>query len=367
MVDILDDRPLKGRGTISNRVGRFEAHARMRTDDGWARAGHDGWDEEADLEVAAATQVRLDASRSVISYNDSPDVNFDRSINPYRGCEHGCVYCFARPSHAYLGHSPGLDFETILYAKRDAPALLAKELRARGYTPQPIALGANTDAYQPIERTERITRGVLEVLRDFRHPVGIITKSPLVLRDLDILAPMAADGLARVSVSITTLDRGLARKLEPRAGTPQRRLDAVRQLSQAGVPVSVLASPMIPALNDAELESILAAAKEAGATQGHYILLRLPRELADLMEEWLRLHAPDRADHVLSLIRQCRDGGRNHAEFGTRMRGTGPYAQLLAARYKLAVKRLGLDQRRWSMRCDLFRPPPQAGDQLALF
>ncbi|MDZ5647233.1 PA0069 family radical SAM protein [Nitrospirillum sp. BR 11828] len=367
MVDILDDRPLKGRGTHSNRAGRFEAHSRLRTDDGWARMGSDGWDEEADLATSPATQVRLDTSRSVISYNDSPDVNFDRSINPYRGCEHGCVYCFARPSHAYLGHSPGLDFETILYAKRDAPAVLAKELRAKGYVPRPIALGANTDAYQPVERTERITRGVLEVLRDFRHPVGIITKSPLVLRDLDILAPMAADGLARVAISITTLDRDLARRLEPRAGTPQRRLEAVRQLSQAGVPVSVLASPMIPALNDTELEAILAAAKDAGAHQAHYILLRLPRELAGLMEEWLRLHVPDRADRVLSLIRQCRDGGHNHTQFGTRMRGTGAYAQLLAARHRLATRRLGLDQRRWDMRCDLFQPPPQPGDQLALF
>ncbi|MDE1149495.1 MAG: PA0069 family radical SAM protein [Azospirillaceae bacterium] len=367
MVDILDDRPLKGRGTASNRVGRFETHTRMRTDDGWARAGNDGWDEDADLGRSPVTQVRDDASRSVIAYNDSPDVPFDRSINPYRGCEHGCVYCFARPSHAYLGHSPGLDFETILYAKRDAAPLLAKELRARSYVPKPIALGANTDAYQPIERTEGITRSVLEVLRDFQHPVGIITKSPLVLRDIDILAPMAAAGLASVAVSITTLDRDLARRLEPRAGTPQRRLDAVRELSRAGIPVSVLASPMIPGLNDTELEAILAAAKEAGAAQGHYILLRLPMELADLMEEWLRQHVPGRAEHVMSLIRQCRDGGRNHAQFGTRMRGTGVYADLLAKRFRLAIKRLGLNERHWGLRCDLFQPPPQAGDQLALF
>jgi len=359
MVDELPDRAVKGRGAVSNRSGRFEAGGRVRIDDGWAP-------DEEDL-PPLRTELLNDASRSIISRNDSPDIPFDQSVNPYRGCEHGCIYCFARPTHAYLGLSPGLDFETKLFRKPDAPALLEKELRAKGYVCKPIALGANTDPYQPVEREEWLTRRILEVCRDFNQPVGVVTKSALVTRDLDILAPMAAEGLASVAMSVTTLDRDLARVMEPRASTPARRLAAIRELADAGVPVAVLASPMIPALNDHELESILEAAAAAGATSANQILLRLPLELAGLVEEWLRTHVPDRADRVLSLVRQSRGGELYRSGWGTRMKGTGPYAEMLRARFKLAVKRLGLNERRWELDCTRFRPPPRAGDQMALF
>ncbi|WP_119677358.1 PA0069 family radical SAM protein [Indioceanicola profundi] len=360
--DLLPDRAVKGRGAVSNRTGRFEREVRQRTDDGWSRP-----EVLAEETPPLRTTLADDATRTIIARNDSPDIPFDRSINPYRGCEHGCVYCFARPTHAFLGLSPGLDFETRLFRKPDAAKLLAAELRRKGYEPRPIALGANTDPYQPVEREQRITREVLEVLRDFRHPVGIVTKSHLVTRDIDILAEMAADGLAMVSTSITTLDRDLARTMEPRAGTPQRRLDAIRALSSAGIPTAVLASPMAPGLNDHEMESILEAAAEAGATYASYILLRLPLEISGLFEEWLHAHAPNRAARVLKLIREMRDGQLYQAGFGTRMRGTGPYADLLSRRFKLACRRLGLNDRRWDLDCGKFRPPPAPGDQLGLF
>lgn len=364
MIDQIPDQAIKGRGAVSNAAGRFEAHTNARIDDGWQRWDDDGAEEQT---PAPATTLLPDRSRTVITYNDSPDIPFDRSLNPYRGCEHGCVYCFARPSHAYLGHSPGLDFETRLYVKRDAPAQLAHELRAAKYRCRPLTLGANTDPYQPVERDEGVTRGVLQVLADFRHPVAIITKSHLVTRDIDILAPMAAAGLASVALSITTLDRDLARRLEPRAATPARRLDAVRQLAQAGIPVSVLASPMIPGLNDDGLEDILDAAAQAGARSASYILLRLPRELAGLMEEWLRAHAPQRADKVLNLIRECREGELYKSAFGKRMKGSGVYAELLAQRFRLALKRYDLTRRMVDLDTTAFAPPPGPGEQLRLF
>ncbi|PWC32575.1 PA0069 family radical SAM protein [Azospirillum sp. TSO35-2] len=362
-MDEIQRPPMKGRGAVSNATGRYERDTRVLTDDGWSG---DGWGGNEALSDPIRTIVAAASARSIITRNQSPDVAFDQSVNPYQGCEHACIYCFARPTHAYLGLSPGLDFETRLFAKRNAAELLAKELRAKSYVCQPLALGANTDPYQPIERTEGITRRVLEVCRDFRQPVCLITKSALVLRDLDILAPMAADGLATVSLSVTTLDRELARVMEPRASTPGRRIDAIRALNDAGVPVSVLASPMIPALNDHELEAILEAAVAAGATGASYILLRLPLEIADLFEEWLRVHAPNRADRVLSLMRQSRDGALYRSGFGTRMKGSGPYAELLRGRFAIACKRLGLGGRHWQLDCSRFRPPPAAGDQLSL-
>jgi len=363
MAEELPDRPVKGRGAVSNRTGRFETHATVRIDDGWLLADPDG----DGGPPRPRTTLAVDAAKSVVARNDSPDVPFDRSVNPYRGCEHGCVYCFARPTHAYLGLSPGLDFETRLFWKPDAPALLERELRRAGYVADVLALGANTDPYQPVERETGLTRRILEVLRDFRHPVGVVTKSALVLRDLDILAEMARDGLASVAVSVTTLDRDLARAMEPRASAPARRIAAIRALSEAGVPTAVLASPMIPGLNDHELEAILEAAAQAGAGTANTILLRLPLEIADLFREWLEAHVPDRAARVLSLMRQSRGGALYRSAFGERMRGTGPHADMLARRLALARRRLGLDRRRWDLRTDLFRPPPRPGDQLALF
>ncbi|MBJ7414407.1 MAG: PA0069 family radical SAM protein [Niveispirillum sp.] len=358
-VDVLAPQALKGRAAVSNQGSRFDREQRVRVDDGW---GCDGG-----LPEKVRTVVMADTARSIISRNDSPDVPFESSVNPYRGCEHGCVYCFARPTHAYLGLSPGLDFETQLFAKRDAAQLLAKELRSRSYVCKPLALGANTDPYQPIEREEGITREILAVCRDFNQPVSIITKSANVLRDLDILAPMAVQGLARVAMSITSLDRDLARTMEPRASTPGKRLDAIRALSGAGVPVAVLTSPMIPALNDHEMEAILEAAAEAGATAASYILLRLPLEIADLFGEWLREHYPDRAERVLSLVRQTREGALYRSDFATRMKGTGAYAELLRSRFRLAIKRLGLDRRTWDMDCSRFRVPDAPVKQLSLF
>jgi len=360
MDDVLPDLPRKGRGAITNAAGRFEPHATMRIDDGWHR-------DDDDAAPALRTHVASDASRSVLSKNDSPDLPFAQSINPYRGCEHGCVYCYARPTHAYLGLSPGLDFETRLFAKHDAAKLLAAELRKPGYKPLAIALGTNTDPYQPIEREHKITRQILETLAAFSHPFTIVTKSDLIARDLDIVAPMAARRLAHVFVSVTTLDRDLSRKLEPRAPTPAKRLAAIEALAQAGVRVGVMAAPMIPALNDAELDAILAAARDAGATSAGYTLLRLPLELKDIFDQWLDAHAPMKKKHVLSLIRGARGGALNAAEFGTRFVGTGPYAALLNQRFKKARARLGLDRNDWSLDLSQFRPPPQKGDQLALF
>jgi DNA repair photolyase len=356
---ILPDRPVKGRGAVSNPAGRFEPASRHRIDDGWERP-------EEGEPARPPTIVRVDATRTILARNESPDLGFDRSINAYRGCEHGCVYCFARPTHAYFGLSSGLDFETRIFVKPDAPRLLAAELRRKGYDPAPIAMGTNTDPYQPLEREHRITRGVLEVLRDFRHPFTIVTKGHLVTRDLDLLGPMAEANLCRVGLSVTTLDRDLARKLEPRASTPARRIEAIRLLAEAGVPVGVMAAPMIPALNDWELERILEAAAEAGASWAAHTVLRLPHEIKDLMREWLEAHAPLKAKHVLSLVRDMRGGRLNDPNFGARMKGEGAYAEALSLRFRLAAKRLGLDRKQAPLDCAQFKPPPRAGDQLAL-
>ena len=354
----LDDRPRKGRGAVSGRDGRYERYAHVAVDDGWSI------DEEM---PPLATTVTRDTTRRIIARNASPDVPFDRSINPYRGCEHGCIYCFARPTHAYLGLSPGLDFESRLFYKPDAALLLEQELRHPKYDCDLIALGTNTDPYQPIEREYEITRRILEVFARFNHPVGVVTKSALVLRDIDILAPMAVKGLAQVCVSVTTLDRELSRRLEPRATTPPRRIETIRRLSEAGIPTGVMAAPMIPALNDAELEAILEAAYEAGARIAGYVLLRLPLEIKDLFQEWLRVHAPLKAEHVLGLIRETRGGAMYDATFGRRMRGTGPYAQLLERRFDLACRQLGFNAERFKLDPSQFRIPPSPGDQLDLF
>ena len=352
-------RPARGRGALSNPSGRFEPVRAEPFDDGWAREG----EETAFLPERIPTEVIPDRTRSIITRNDSPDVPFDRSINPYRGCEHGCSYCFARPSHAYLGYSPGLDFETRIVAKHRAARLLRVELRRKGYRPGTLALGSNTDPYQPVERELRITRSLLEVLAEARHPVGVVTKSAMVLRDLDLIAPMAEEGLAQVMISITTLDPQLARRMEPRAAAPARRLATVRSLADAGVPVGVLASPMIPALNDSEMEAILEAAAGAGARSAGFILLRLPRELKDLFFEWLDAHYPTRSGHVESLLREARGGSLYRARFGERMRGKGPWADLLAARFSVAARRNGLAGRLPPLRLDLFRPPAPRDDR----
>ncbi|MBI3899733.1 MAG: PA0069 family radical SAM protein [Gammaproteobacteria bacterium] len=362
---IPDAKPLtrtvhKGRGAASNTDGRFESHRHEADDDGWGAL---------DEAVARpATTVQVDAARSVISRNDSPDVPFDQSINPYRGCEHGCVYCFARPSHSYLGLSPGLDFETRLFAKPDAAARLIDELRAPSYRPSPIALGINTDAYQPVERRLRITRSILEVLAACDHPLTIVTKSALVERDLDLLAPMAKKNLVQVFFSITTLKHELARKLEPRTTAPQRRLQALQTLSAAGVPTGVLVAPVIPVLTDGEMESILEAAHTAGAGHAGYVLLRLPHEVKDLFKEWLVLHAPLSAEHVMARVREARAGKEYDSTFGSRMTGHGEYAQMLGHRFRLACRRLGLNARdHVDLDTTRFRAPMAAGDQLALF
>jgi DNA repair photolyase len=345
-------RAHKGRGAVSNRSGRFEPESRAAFDDGWGSI-----DEPA---TPLDTQVTVEKTRSILARNDSPDIPFDRSINPYKGCEHGCIYCFARPSHAYLGMSPGLDFESKLVAKPDAAAALRAELSRSSYRCEVIALGANTDPYQPIERQWRITRSVLETLRDCRHPVSIVTKSNLVLRDLDILSEMAAQRLASVYLSITTLDRALARRMEPRAPTPERRLDAVRALNAAGVPAGVLVSPVIPALNDVDIERVLTAASEAGARAAHYILVRLPLEIADLFSEWLDTHYPDRAERVRNLIRDTRGGKLYDSRWGTRMRGEGVYADLIARRFQVTAHRLGLDRGMPPLDCTLFQRPTKS-------
>ncbi len=322
----------KGRGAVSNATGRFEALTVEDFDD--------GWDDPDKYPPKVPTQLFVDTAKSVITYNQSPDVGFDRSINPYRGCEHGCAYCFARPSHAYLGLSPGLDFETKLFYKPNAPVLLKAELSAKNYRPAPIALGINTDAYQPVERQVKLTRRILEVLQLTRHPVSIITKSALIERDLDLIAQMAQQGLIHVSFSITTLNPYLARRLEPRAAAPKRRLQTLATLAAAGVPVSVMVAPLIPMLNDSELETILQKAKEAGALDAGYVLLRLPHELKDLFTEWLQTHEPLKVQHIMNRIYDARGGKAYDATFGVRMRGAGEYADLLAQRYHLAMKKL---------------------------
>ena len=325
-------------------------------------------DADGDAPAPLGTTVLDEACRTIISRNSSPDIPFDRSINPYRGCEHGCVYCYARPSHAYLGLSPGLDFETRLFAKAEAASVLARELAKPGYKPQPIMLGANTDPYQPIERSRRITRAILEVLSAHRHPVMVTTKSALVVRDLDLLAPMAAAGLASVAISVTTLDAPLARIMEPRASSPRRRLEAMAALAEAGVPVMVLAAPMIPFVNDHELEAILAAAARSGATSAGYTLLRLPLELKDGFTAWLEAHLPDRAGRVLGRLRDCRGGSLYVSDFGERMRGKGDYAELLAQRFAVACRRLGLASGRGTanLDCSQFQAPAAESRQLRL-
>ena len=327
----------RGRGAQSNDSGRFEAEARVAFDDGWQSL--------EDLPPFKTT-VGLDTSRKVITRNDSPDIGFDRSINPYRGCEHGCVYCFARPTHAYLGLSPGLDFESKLLAKPDAPELLEKELAASGYEPRMIAIGTNTDPYQPIEREHKIMRGILEVLERAGHPVGIVTKSALVTRDIDILQRMAKRNLAKVAISVTTLDPKLARTMEPRASTPPKRLEALRQLSAAGIPATVMVAPVIPALNNSEIERILDAAAHAGVKEASYVLLRLPLEVRDLFREWLMANYPDRYRHVFTLIRDMRGGRDYNSQWGTRMKGTGPMAWMIGRRFEVACEKLGLNKRR---------------------
>jgi DNA repair photolyase len=347
----------RGRGARSNRAGRFESELREAFDDGWESLG--------ELEPFK-TQVHNETAKSIIARNDSPDVGFDQSINPYRGCEHGCIYCYARPTHAYLGHSPGLDFETKLYAKVNSAELLERELANPRYVPKVIALGAVTDPYQPIERDRRITRSVLEVLDRTSHPVGVITKSALVVRDRDILAHMASRGLAKVAISVTTLDRKVARKMEPRAATPPRRIEAIKALSEAGVPVSVMVAPIVPAINDSEIERILEAAWDAGAVEAGYVLLRLPLELKELFREWLATEFPDRAAKVINVLRSMHGGKDYVAEFGLRQRGTGPYAEHIGMRFRLAAKRLGLNERHLRLRTDLFRRPVAKGGQFSL-
>ncbi len=347
-----------GRAAQSNPANRFDRLQSQAVDDGW------------DLPPDAPphrTEVTVEKPRKVITRNTSPDLPFDRSLNPYRGCEHGCIYCFARPTHAYLGLSPGLDFERRLIARPDAPRVLADELSRPGYQVAPIAIGTNTDPYQPIERDRGIMRAILEVLRDFRHPVAITTKGVLIERDLDILGPMAEAGLAHVGISVTTLDPTLSRVMEPRVPSPTRRLQTIERLAAAGVPVRVMASPMIPALTDHELESILAAARKAGATTAAMITLRLPLEVSELFRDWLHQHFPDRAARVMARVREIHGGRDYDPAFGKRFSGQGPWADLMRARYRGALRRLGYHENSPALRCDIFKIPPRAGQQLSLF
>ena len=350
----------KGRGAVSNRAGRFAHQSSEEVVDEWA--------EELDALPKLATVVRAEAAKSIISRNQSPDVPFEQSINPYRGCEHGCVYCFARPTHSYLDLSPGLDFETRLYYKQNAPELLESELRKPGYICKPITIGANTDPYQPIEREHRITRRLLETMLEYRHPVSLITKGALIERDLDVLSELARLNLVSVHVSVTSLDRDLKRNLEPRAASASARLRMIERLATADVPVGALIAPVIPALTDHELESIVERVAKAGAQSAGYVLLRLPHEVAGLFVEWLETHYPDRARHVMSLVRQSRGGKDYDSAWGQRMRGSGHFADLIETRFRLACRRHGLNRRNDSgLRTDLFRRPLRAGDQVALF
>jgi DNA repair photolyase len=350
----------KGRGSTINPEGRFDKTARETFDDGWSLP--------EDEKSSPETQLFIDHARSIISRNDSPDIPFKQSVNPYRGCEHGCVYCYARPAHAYLDLSPGLDFETKLFYKPDAAALLERELRKPGYTPEWISLGANTDPWQPVERKLGITRGLLEVLARFRHPVGIVTKgAALIERDIDLLTDLARDGLVFVAISVTTLDPDLKRKLEPRASAPATRLRVIRRLADAGIPTMTLFSPVIPFVNDAELERVLEAVRDAGAQRANYVMLRLPHEVKDLFRDWLDAHLPLKAAHVMSLVQQMRGGRDYDADYGQRMRGQGVYADLIAQRFRKACQRLGLNREgRFKLSTDHFRVPPAPGDQLSL-
>ncbi|AAL52722.1 PA0069 family radical SAM protein [Brucella melitensis] len=352
----IDHARRRGRGAGINPSGRFEPTVRQEFDDGWATL------EEL---PAFKTDVQIEKPRTIITRNDSLDISFDRSINPYRGCEHGCIYCFARPTHSYMGLSAGLDFETRLFAKPDAPRLLERELARPGYQPKTIAIGTNTDPYQPVEKKWRIMREILEVLEAANHPVGIVTKSALVVRDIDILSRMAEKGLAKVALSVTTLDAHLARTMEPRASTPSLRLQAIRRLTDAGIPASVMMGPVIPGINDHEIERILDAAYAQGAREAGYVLL--PLEVAPLFKDWLLRNYPDRYRHVMSLVRSMRDGKDYDAEWGKRMRGTGPYAWQIGRRFEIAARKLGFNTQRLRLRTDLFEPIQKGGKQLSLF
>jgi DNA repair photolyase len=354
----IDPERRRGRGAETSRSGRFEKLERAFVDDGW---------DIRDLLPPLKTEVQEETARTIITRNESPDISFDRSINPYRGCEHGCAYCFARPTHAYMGLSPGLDFETKLFAKPNAAKLLEKELAKPDYRPRTLAIGTNTDPYQPIERRYRIMREILEVLDRTNHPVGIVTKSALIARDVDILSQMAKRGLAKVALSVTTLDRKLARAMEPRAATPQRRLDTLKLLAEAGVPTTVMVAPIVPALNEAEIERILEAAVGVGVSEAGYVILRLPLEVRDIFVEFLEREYPDRAKHVMSLVRSMRGGKDYDAEWGKRMRGDGPHAWQIGRRFEVAARRLGLNKERLGLRTDLFKPPLAKGDQMSLF
>ena len=347
----------RGRGARNNLSGRYERHSRSFLDDGWATL-----DELPPLK----TTVIEETAKTIITRNESPDISFDRSINPYRGCEHGCSYCYARPTHAYMGLSPGLDFESKLFVKSNAAELLREELSAKGYSPRTMALGSNTDPYQPIERRHRVTRRILEVLAEFNHPVGIVTKSALVTRDIDILQPMAEKGLVKVALSITSLDPQLSRSMEPRASTPAKRLQAIEMLSAAGIPTTVMVAPIIPAINDMEIEAILKAAFAAGAREAGYVLLRLPLEVRDIFKDWLETDYPDRAAKVMSLIRSTRDGKDSDSTWGRRMTGSGPYAWTIGRRFELACQRIGLNVNRKKLATDKFMRPPRPGEQLTL-
>ncbi len=348
----------RGRGARSNPTPRFEAEARSFLDD--------GWDTLAEL-PPLKTEIFVETPKSIITRNESPDISFDRSINPYRGCEHGCTYCYARPAHAYMGLSPGLDFESKLFIKPNAAALLREELTAPNYSPRTIALGANTDPYQPIEKQYRISRAVLEVLAEFNHPVGVVTKNAMVTRDIDVLQSMARLGLAKVALSVTTLDGKLARAMEPRASTPAKRLGAIEALAKAGIPTVVMLGPIIPGLNDHEIENILKAAQAAGATEAGYTMLRLPHEVKGIFKDWLEKQYPDRFAKVMSHIKDVRGGNETSAKFGERMTGSGPVAWTIGRRFQLACQRLGLNASRVKLRTDLFARPPQVGEQMALF
>lgn len=357
-VPLVAENLRRGRGACSNRGSRYDEQVAVEFDDGWETLG---------TLDRVRTFTQTEHAKSIISRNESPDISFDQSMNPYRGCEHGCIYCYARPTHCYLGLSAGLDFESRLFAKVNAHELLERELANPKYIPKVIALGAVTDPYQPIERDYGITRRLLEVLEKANHPVGIVTKSAGIVRDIDILAKMAAKGTVKVAISVTTLDRKLARSMEPRAATPPKRLEAIKRLSSAGIPTTVMVAPIIPALNDMEIEDILSEAKAAGAVEAGYVLLRLPLELKDLFREWLATEYPDRANKVINILRSMH-GGRDYvAAFGTRQRGRGPYAEQIATRFQLTLKRLGMNKRKLVLRTDLFRRPGTHGEQLSLF
>ena len=356
--ELVQPERIRGRGAQSNRSGRFEPHQRDSFDDGWGSV------EPLPL---FETVEHIERAKSIITSNDSPDIGFERSINAYRGCEHGCSYCFARPTHAYLGHSAGIDFERDIYVKTNAVEALRAELAARNYRPKPIAMGTNTDPYQPAERKHKLTRGILEVMLETKHPVMITTKSALIVRDLDLLTELARLGLVKVALSVTSMDHKLSRKMEPRASSPARRLEAIRILSEAGIPTAIFASPMIPAINDMELERILDAGKAQGAVSAAMILLRLPGEVRDVFREWLLRHFPDRVRHVLALVRDTRGGKDYDSRWGTRMTGEGPYAILLRQRFEKARERYGLDAKLPPLRIDLFEPPRLETRQMSLF